>query len=350
MKDKELTIIEKNRKTFFKKAIAVAGLLMIIAIAVVLVILAVDKYKTEKYLESYGVTALEVGGNKVDFGTYRCLYLNYRDELWRNYTKDGKTDEAALDADIRSRIENDVRYYYSIISLAAEYGYSTESPDVIAAAETYISEMKNYFENTKNLGTTFKETLEDGYMTEETFTFFQRVMALEDVLNLALISDGGKIEDNDEKLREIFFSDDMIRVQSVFIENDKGEDIDENRRIAEEVSFKYRNGTPFSELISKYSEDYYADFYITRGEKIAVYDNAAFALEIGKDSGAVESEDGFYVIVRLEKDPAYIEENFDSLKSQYQYVRYNEIVEARMGSLSVIESAYVKSLSYGEIE
>ena len=54
--------------------------------------------------------------------------------------------------------------------------------------------------------------------------------------------------------------------------------------------------------------------------------------------------------VKLMTDPAYIEENFDSLKSQYQYVRYNEIVESRMGSLSVTESAYIKSLSYGEIE
>ncbi len=344
---KEVTLIEQNRKRFIKKAIAVLGLLLIVATAIVMICLAVDKYKSEKYLESYGMTALDVGEYEVDFGLYRCLYLNYRDELVRDYTKNGVTDTAALDSEIRSRINEDARYFYAIISLAKDYGYSVTSPDVIAVADTYISEMKSYCETNKM---DFKKTLEKGYMNEDIFVFMQRVMALKDVLNLALVSDGGEIEDNDEKLLEIFSGDEMIRVQSVFIENDGGEDVEKNRLIAEEVVEKYKGGADFGELIKNYSEDISNDFYITRGEKIDVYDRAAFSLDEGEISDVVASGDGYYVILRAKKDEAYIKDNFETLKSQYQFVRFNEKIEARRNSLSVSESAYIKSLSYEEIE
>lgn len=344
---KELTIFEENRKKLIKKIIAVLGLVLILAIAVVLVCMTVNKYKSEKYLESYSKTALSVGAYEVDFGTYRCMYLNYRDELIGEYTVGGVTDTAALDSDIRARILNDVRYFYAIISLASDYGYSLTSADVIATADTYIAEMKSYCETS---GMDFDATLEEGYMTEEIFTFLQRVMALEDVLNVALVSDGGEIEDNNEKLLEMFKGDAMIRTQSVFIENDDGEDVEENRRLAEEVIEKYKGGTAFSELISKYSEDYYGDFYFTRGEKIDAYGNAAFALDVGEISDVVAAENGFYVILRVEKDAQYIEDNFETLKSQYQYVQYNEKIESRMNSLGVSETELVRSLSYGEIE
>ena len=344
---KEVSLVEQNRKRFIKKAIAVAGLALIAVVLIVLVFLAVDKYKTEKYLENYGKTALSVGAYEMDFAKYRSLYLNYRDELKRDFTTDGKTDTEALDREIRTRVMNDARYFYAIISLAADHGYTTESADIIAAAETYIAEMKTFCKDNK---VNFEKTLGEGYMSEDVFAFFQRVLALEDVLKIALISDGGEIEDNDEKLLEIFLGDELIRVQSVFIENDKGEDVEKNRLIAEEVADKYKNGTEFRELIKNYSEDAYNDFYITRGEKIAVYDEAAFSLGMREVSDVVASDDGFYVIVRVEKDQKYIEENFETLKSQYQFVRYNERVEARMNSLVAVESDYLKSLSYEEIE
>lgn len=344
---KELTLVEQNRKKMLKKAVAVAGLVLIVAVAVVLVVMAVNKHKREKYLESYGETALNVGSYEVDFGLYRCLYLNYRDELKKQFTKDGVTDTKALDSEIRARVNNDVRYFYAIISLAADYGYSVTSADVIAVADTYIEEMKAYCESSDM---SFKKTLEDGYMNEEIFVFMQRVMALEDVLYTALVKSGGEIEDNDEKLHEIFAGDEMIRVMSVFVENDAGEDVEDNRRLASEVIEKYKGGEEFNTLIHNYSEDAYNDFYITRGEKIDAYDSAAFRLDEGEISDVVATDDGFYVILRVKKDAAYIDENYESLKSQYQYVRYNEKLESRMNMLSVSETELVRGLSYEEIE
>ena len=43
---KELTLVEQNRKTFIKKAIAVAGLALIVVVAFVLVFMTVNKYYT----------------------------------------------------------------------------------------------------------------------------------------------------------------------------------------------------------------------------------------------------------------------------------------------------------------
>ncbi|MBQ8836241.1 MAG: peptidylprolyl isomerase [Clostridia bacterium] len=343
----QLTVFEEKRKTLIKKIIAVMGLVMIVAIAVVLAVMAFDKYKSEKYLESYGETALRVGSYDMDYGMYRCRYLNYRDEYIREYTENGVTDTAALDSFIRACVADDARYTYAKISLAADYGYSLTSADVVAIADTYAEAMKDYCETNKM---DFEETLAAGYMDEEIFTFSLRVMALEDVLRTALISDGGEIEDNDEKLLEIFKGDEMIHVKSVFIENDDGEDIEENRRIAEEVIEKYKGGTEFNKLIGNYSEDVYGDYYMTRGEKADAYDTAAFSLDDGEISDVVVAPDGFYVILRAAKDEEYIENNFETLKSQYQAVRLKEKIEARMNSFSVVETEFLRGLSYGEIE
>ena len=331
-----------------KKIIAAALLFLIAVIAVVAVVYAADKYKEEQYRATFGQSAVEVGGYTVKYELYRYFYLNYRDELEGHYTVDGVTDTAALDREIRERIEEALTGLYGSVSLAGDYGITLDDGDVRAASLEYVDAVKEYYKS----DAAFEKELEANYMTENVFKLLMSIDSLEDKLFTVLVSDGGRIEDNDEKLMALFIGDGFVRAKQIFIENDEGEDVEANRALAREALDAYKSGESMNTLIGRYSEDFSmpADgYYFTYLEMIEEFERAAFALRDGEVSDVVESEDGFHIIFRLPKDDAYLQENFSDLKSQYQSSAFYKMIEERSAMLRASETEYVRSLSYGEI-
>ncbi len=339
----------KNPKKFSSKKLIAAILLLAIAVgAVFAVIYAVNKYKEEEYRKTFGQSAMQVGEYTVTYDLYRYFYLNYRDEMEDSYTNDeGVVDTSALDRAIRERVEEAVCGLYGSVALAADYGITLSDGDVRAAADEYVDAVREYY---KTAGEYQKE-LEDNYMTETVFELLMSVDSLEDKLLIALVSDGGEIEDNDEHLMEIFKGEDFVRAKQVFIENDDGESVEDNRALAERVLAEYRDGTEFDKLI-RHSEDFSMPpdgYYFTYLEMIEPFEKAAFALHDGEVSEVVESEVGFHIIYRLPKDEKYLQDNFSDLKSQYQSSAFYKMIEARSLTLRPSETEFIRGLSYEEI-
>lgn len=338
-----------NEKKFpVKKLIAAILLLIIAAIAIFAVIYAVNKYEEEKYMESFGQSAMEVGGYTVTYDVYRYFYLNYRDELIQDYTTDGTTDTNALDRAIRERVEEAVTGLYGSVSLAGDYGITVSDGDVKAAAIEYVDAVKEYYKT----DAAYKKELENNHMTEHVFEFLMSIDTLEDKLFTVLVSDGGEIEDNDEKLMQKFLGNDFVRAKQIFIENDEGEDIEANRALAKEALDAYRDGESLNTLIGRYSEDFSMPndgYYFTYLEMIDEFERAAFALRDGEVSEVVESKDGFHIIFRLPKDDAYLQENFNDLKAQYQTSAFYKMIDARSATLRASETEFARGLSYEEI-
>ena len=67
-------------------------------------------------------------------------------------------------------------------------------------------------------------------------------------------------------------------------------------------------------------------YYFFRGEMEEHFEEASFALAEGEMSGVVESSFGFHIILRCEKDPAYLDANISEIASKYASLRYNEIL------------------------
>ena len=75
-------------------------------------------------------------------------------------------------------------------------------------------------------------------------------------------------------------------------------------------------------------------FYFARGEMEKVYEDAAFALVNDYDaSGVVETEDGYYIIMRMPLDQTYVNRNLDKLKSSIYFAKLNALVEARYAEM-----------------
>lgn len=331
-----------------KKLLAAAALVLVAALGVFAVTRYVGKQRDAAYLESYGQTALYVGSYTANYELYRYFYLNYKDELAADYKNaDGKIETAALDRAVRERVAEAVRGLYGTLALAADYGITENDGDVRASAVEYIDAVKEYYG-----ASGYAAELADNFMTETVFDFLIRVDGVEDKLFAALTAEGGVIESGEEALLEIFRSDEFVRVKQIYIENDDGEDVENNRRIAEEVVAEYRGGVDFDTLIGRYSEDFAMPsegYYFTHGEMIDEFESAAFALADGEVSGAVESADGFHIILRLPKEDDYITSHFEELKSQYRNARFYAMIDARADKLSVSEADYVRLLKAEEI-
>ena len=330
------------------KLIAAGLALVLIAIGVFAAVRAVRAKRDAAYLESYGQTALYAGSYTVTYDLYRYFYLNYKAELKADYKNDaGEIETDALDRAVRARIAEAVRGLYATISLAADYGITPEDGDIKAAAAEYIDSVRDYYG-----ASGYTAELEKNFMTDKVFDFLVRVDGTEDKLFAAMTAEGGAIESGDEALLAIFRGDAFVRVKQIFIENDAGESVEDNRALADEVLAEYRGGVDFATLIGRYSEDFSmpADgYYFTHGEMTAAFEAAAFALGEGEVSEVVESDDGFHILLRLPKDESYVTAHFDELKSQYQNAQFYAQIDARAAKLTVTEADYVRALDAKEI-
>ena len=117
----------------------------------------------------------------------------------------------------------------------------------------------------------------------------------------------GEIDDSEETANRVIRSDDMIRTVQVFLDKS---DSANTRELAESIraeiaaaeSDDARYDAMRRAIAGKYNDDF-ADmgngYYFLRGEMDTVYEDAAFKLANYEVSGVVETEDGYYIIMRL---------------------------------------------------
>lgn len=112
--------------------------------------------------------------------------------------------------------------------------------------------------------------------------------------------------------REEFRVSDRVRASHILFMTDgkDQEEIPEIKAKAEEVLGRIRNGADFAELAKEHSEDTVSaqkggDLgWVTRGQMVVNFEDAAFALEEGETSDLVETEYGFHIIRVHERDEA----------------------------------------------
>ena len=85
-------------------------------------------------------------------------------------------------------------------------------------------------------------------------------------------------------------------------------------------------------------------YYFTRGEMVQAYEDASFDLAIGEVSDPVVCSGGNFVIMRLEPEEAYVQNNLKELMDAYYGVCLNNYVEEFRPMCDVFFTEYGKTI------
>lgn len=295
---------------------------------------------------------MQSAGYDICYDELRYYACNLKTQMAGYYGADIWANEASaapyLD-ELKQGITDMSRYNAAVLSLCAEFGISIEETgiqnDVQAEVEALVEEcgsMKNY-----------RAALEEYYMTDRLFRYMTGITLCETELYHVML-DLGLLDNSDEAAETFFASDEFIRTLHIYINNDEGESIEDNRAKAEAILAELNAGEKFNTLIGRHSEDFYMTttngYYFTRGEMNEAYEAAAFALAENSYSDVVQTDTGFYIIQRLPKDADYISRNFEDLKHQYLSALFYNIIEERRNTLTVTETEYGSSIALWSIE
>ena len=293
-----------------------------------------------------------VFGNDVCLEEVKYLTFNYKLEMENKY---GEGIWDAPDSSEFYRDELEGKVYAAmlqnpvLLSFYEEYDVDIDDKDTKNAVQEYINSVSEEMGGIES----YKKQLKENGISDHHLRYMLALEMSREELRQKFL-EAGLIDDADEIARTFIESDEVIRTLHVYICNDAGDDIEENRALAKKVVSLLDEGEPITRMIGRYSEDFYMTttdgYYFMRGEYEEAYENAAFALGVDEYSGVVEGENGFYVIMRLPKESEYIEKNFADLKDRYIYVLFENVINERLATAELVYTDYGKNIDILNLE
>ena len=294
------------------------------------------------YEELYFITMRTIGELKLTYGENALENESVRAEL-----------ESFVWASLLSRET-------ALISLGYEYGLDVHKGDIADSVQEQMDQLiEESFEGDRKA---YIAELTEMYMTDH---YTRQYLGVENYLATKIVVEmakRGEVPTDDATVLSVLKSESFVRTVHVFISKTNGLYTDaENRAHAAEIRATVAAGADasarynlmFDAIGGKYNNDFGDSlgygYYFTRGEMDAAYENAAFALPVGGVSEVVETEDGYYVIMRLEKDNTYIEKNFESLRDKSYFVKLNERVDQKLAGLTVEKTRFGEGLDLSSL-
>lgn len=267
----------------------------------------------------------------------RYVTLLYRDQLQAQHGE-GIWDDPATAEQYRGELEElvkrNITANYATLSLCSEVGITPDRTEIKDAVSKYIDELITEIGGRGE----YKKALAEQNLTDHFLRFTIGVEYCQNELYYSYTQDLGLIETDEDVIYDYIMDGNFVRTVHVYIQNDPTDDIEANRAAAQDVHKRLSEGEDINKIIgSSVNEDFDLTtthgYYFTRGEMITAYEDAAFALEIGKFSDVVETSTGFYIIKRLELEPSYVMQNLLTLIDQYQYSQLNKFLDDRQAEL-----------------
>jgi hypothetical protein len=287
------------------------------------------------------------GDYDIYYEELRYVTMSYKEQMASIYGKDIWTDPekvAIYLPKLQKKISESLTVNYAILTLCAEVAISIEEKAIQESVQEMIDQTVAEVGGRQN----YIDLLEQMYMTDHFVRFTLATDMCETELAYVMM-DLEQIIDNEKDFLPYALDDkNFCATFHLYIINDPGDDVEANRALAEEALQMLKDGKPIKEMIaSKYNEDVYetgTPYHFTRGEYEEIYEETAFALEVGERSGIIEAEGGFYIIERQPLSEAYITKNLTELLQRYQYAQVELLISERRKELTVDWTEYGQSL------
>ncbi len=284
-------------------------------------------------------------------------------ELYYYISENLKADMPEADKKaIEDEVFEIVKELYAVFSLGEDFGigYDDKYINSVAddAAMLAIEECGGKEE--------YKKALAENYMNDSVYRFLERHAKTADEI-LSAIIDSEEYHLDGEGAKSLVMSDEFACVKQILVVGESSvSSVDDTTftaaekhtdeealAIAEKARAEAVAGADFDTLVNEYGEALYMfnntdGYYICRGMWDSVNEDAVFALGVGEISEVIESEKGYSVFLRCEKDEEYVESNIDTMANNYYRAVYNTLLQERIDSLTVVTNEIYDSYVNGE--
>ena len=357
-------------KWLTKKKIIAASVVGVVVVAAIIlaVVLAFNWIRPIESTEEEARVVGTVGDFEVRYEELRYITLLHRASL---DSEMGKYDE--LDAEgkaeyeriLEERVMADVENNYVILSLCEKYGINADSN----AAKSYVNDSIKNVVKTDFGGSVdkYKEWLKKNNITDSVLRLLFKVEYLEGELLQYVAENNMGIEYDEQSLPEfidyVMDSEDWARTVHVYYPHqwDAVEDYNGFERAKEAALNVAQIWQEGARRDAMYSEIGRAPMiqgisttgngsYFTYGQMGDKYEAAAFALDEYEVSDVIETEDGYFVIMRLPKEEDDVKAQVETLLSYYRYAVLKEQMDAEKEVLSFAGNEYFDSLELIDVK
>ncbi len=304
---------------------------------------------TSKPIKSSELEMTVVGsceGYDIYYEELRYVALSYRD-IMENYYGKGIWDNPATARqylpELTDYVMSNLTANYAVLSHCETFMIDINDDAIQKSVQASIDELVADIGSRKAYSAALKEM----YLTDHLVRFTVGTDYCQNELMYAMMDLELIITDQLEFLTYAQ-NDGFCAVYHVYIANDEGESVEDNRKKAEEALAMLRSGTTMKKMLgSIYNEDIYLvsdPYYFTRGEYDEAYEEAAFSLEVGEISDIVQTEDGFYIIERQPLEQDYLVANITELMQRYQYACVETMIRELQSEITVELNDFGKSI------
>lgn len=344
-----------------KKALQAAALFLVLVLSLGLCACKDPLQPTEEEAQ----TVMTIGDMDVSYGFYRALVLSCRDRIVKDPAVwEDPTQTAQMEKEIREEVLQALQNFYAVFALCEEYDIDIDDTYITDQVDQTVESQMEQYDDTD----AYLKALEKEYLTHSTNRLMQQQSICNSTLYYAMLQ-GGAFETDPDALRELIDSDAFIRVKQILVVGEQSNAADdgsyfkpaeqhtneEAKHLAERARERYLTGENFDKLVEQYGESLYMTgntdgYYICRGMWDDVNEEAAFGLVVDEVSMVIESDQGYSVFLRCEKEEDYIDAHFDELCQNYYEASYSLALEEVSAALTVKTTDLYDSISIKDMQ
>ncbi len=289
--------------------------------------------------------ALTICGMDVPYEMLRYTAMNALFD--RNLGTSEIADAEKLNRELLDEAVQALCVTYGCFNFAKERGIDPFNEVIDAMVKSTLDENTAGYGSDREL----KKALAQSAMNREVLSTLIRYEVVYSEIFEDMIKKGDIVTD-EAALRDIFAGDDFIRVKVLCFSTQR-HTIEECRALADEAEKALKTGADFTEYTNEHGEmlEMFKNtdgIYVCRGIWREEVEQAAFGLDVGEMSAPIESPDGVRILLREEKEDAYLEANFDSLTDTYEEgvfrITMEECVKAAADTVVLPDGFYDRSV------
>lgn len=290
-----------------------------------------DKTKVEdvKKTDADKQVVMKVNGNPVSYAEFRHYFMTYK-----NRYDNGDDTFWAKNPDALTSYKKEI---VGLLSMNRVIEEMAKKEKIKLTAEEKKTKIDDAYDEQVKKG---QAELDKQYLTKDVLLYTLNLYALYEKLNNTYNEGKGTlVKVSEDEAVKYAKDNDYIMAKHVLInaKDLSDEEKAKKRASAEEVLKKAKNGDDFDALIKQYGEDPGMQsnpngYVFKKGDMVAEFETAAYALKEGDISDIVETTYGFHIIKRLPLDEKTVTE---SVKKNLVLDNFDKYVQAQIKEAKV---------------